>query len=311
MKPMWLALAVLAGLGSAVDAHAVGRLIDVNVIDRDSNVQLPIIRYHGRYYVAGEPGHHYRIELQSLRDRRILGVVSVDGVNAISGDTAHWSQPGYVLDAYRRFSVLGWRKSEQQVADFLFTDLGQSYAALTGRPDNVGVIGVAVFRERAPVEPEATYFEAPVPQIAIRDRRQSPVLASPPMPAQATPMEAMPAEAMRAQAMPAPAPPPAPAAPAPVQEASAAMPQAQMAAQAAPKRRSSTQVDTFGPLGTGHGEREDSVVHTVDFQRASDTPDEVVTIYYDTRARLVAQGILPAVPVHTPQAFPGHYAPDP
>lgn len=299
MKPMWLALAVLAGLGAAVDAHAVGRLIDVNVIDRDSNMQLPIIRYHGRYYVAGEPGHHYRIELQSLRDRRILGVVSVDGVNAISGDTAHWSQPGYVLDAYRRFSVLGWRKSEQQVADFLFTDLGQSYAALTGRPDNVGVIGVAVFRERAPVEREATYFQVPEPQIAIKDRRQSPVVESQPMPAQAEPVQAM-----RAQAMPAPAPA------APVQEAGAAVPQAQMAAQAAPKRRI-TQADTLGPLGTGHGEREDSVVHTVDFQRASDTPDEVVTIYYDTRARLVAQGILPAAPVHTPQAFPGHYAPDP
>lgn len=283
MKPMCLALAVLAGLASAVDAHAVGRLIDVNVVDRDSNVQLPIIRYHGRYYVAGEPGHHYRIELQSLRDRPILGVVSVDGVNAISGDTAQWSQPGYVLDAYRRFSVLGWRKSEQQVADFLFTDLGQSYAALTGRPDNVGVIGVAVFRERMPAQPEDTYFEASEPQAAIKERRQPPVVA--------------------AQAMPAPAPA------APMQEASAPVPQAQMA-KATPSRRSA-QADTLGPLGTGHGEREDSVVHTVDFQRASDTPDEVVTIYYDTRSRLVARGILPATPVHTPQAFPGHYAPDP
>jgi hypothetical protein len=297
MKPMWLALAILAGLGAAVDAHAVGRLVDVNVIDRDSHMQLPIIRYHGRYYVAGEPGHHYRIELQSQLDRRILSVVSVDGVNAISGDTAHWSQPGYVLDAYRRFSVLGWRKSEQQVAGFLFTDLGQSYAALTGRPDNVGVIGVAVFRERPPVEQETTYFEAPEPQIAIKDRRQPPVVASQPMPTQA-----MPAEAIRAQVMPAPAAPVAP-----VQEAGAVVPQARMAA---PKRRSA-QADTFGPLGTGHGEREDSVVHTVDFERASATPDEIVTIYYDTRARLMAQGILPAVPVHTPQAFPGHYAPDP
>lgn len=285
MKPMWLALAVLAGLGLAVDAHAVGRLVDVNVVDRDSNVQLPIIRYHGRYYVAGEPGHHYRIELQSLRDRRVLGVVSVDGVNAISGDTAQWSQPGYVLGAYRRFSVLGWRKSEQQVADFLFTDLGQSYAALTGRPDNVGVIGVAVFRERAPAQPEDAYLEATKPQAAIKERGQSPVMAS--------------------QAMPTPAP----AAPAPMQEASTPVQQAQMA-KAAPAQRS-VQADTLGPLGTGHGEREDSVVHTVDFQRASDTPDDVVTIYYDTRARLIAQGVLPAAPIHTPQAFPGHYAPDP
>ena len=35
----------------------------------------------------------------------------------------------------------------------VFTSVDQSYAARTGRPDNVGVIGVAVFREAAPVLP--------------------------------------------------------------------------------------------------------------------------------------------------------------
>lgn len=282
MKPMWLALAVMAGLGAAVDAHAVGRLIDVNVVDRDTGMQLPLIRSHGQYYVVGEPGHRYRVDLRNQRDARLLGVVSVDGINAISGDTAQWSQPGYALDAYRHFSVLGWRKSEQQVADFLFTDLGRSYAALTGRPDNVGVIGVAVFREQIavaqePVYQEQTYKAEPQSQAMVRDRLQS--LPNKP------------------QAMPAPAP------------MSQAMPAASIVeAQATPAQR---RADAGGPLGTGHGEREDSVVRTVDFQRAADTPDEVITIYYDTRARLVARGILPAAPVRTPQAFPGHYAPDP
>jgi hypothetical protein len=35
-----------------------------------------------------------------------------------------------------------------EVAAFYFTSLPDSYAARTGRPDNVGVIGVAVFCER-------------------------------------------------------------------------------------------------------------------------------------------------------------------
>lgn len=279
MKPMWLALAVMAGLGAAVNAHAVGRLIDVNVIDRDTGMQLPVVRSHGQYYVVGEPGHRYRVDLRNQRDARLLGVVSVDGINAISGDTAQWSQPGYALDAYRHFSVLGWRKSEQQVADFLFTDLGQSYAALTGRPDNVGVIGVAVFRERIAVEQEDAYRAEPQAQTIVRERLQSaPKVA-----------QAMPAPAPMSEAMPAPS---------------------IVEAQAAPMRQRAS-ADVGGPLGTGHGEREDSVVRTVDFQRASDSPDEVVTIYYDTRAHLVARGILPAAPVHPPQAFPGHYAPDP
>jgi hypothetical protein len=259
MKPMWFALAAMAGLGLAVDAHAVGRLVDVNVVDRDSGTPLPIVRYHGRYYVAGEPGRRYRIELQSHRGDRVLGVVSVDGINAISGDTARWSQTGYVLDGYAGYAVLGWRKSDEQVASFFFTDPGQSYAGLTGRPDNVGVIGVAVFRERV--------------RIAVREPEQA-----------ATPME-----------------------PAPAMETATAAPQA---AKAAPLSRRAL-ADDGSPLGTGHGEREHSLVHTVDFERAADTPDEVIAIYYDTRARLVARGILPSAPIHAPQAFPGHYAPDP
>jgi hypothetical protein len=55
--------------------------------------------------------------------------------------------------------VRGWRKSLDEVAAFYFTSLGDSYAARTDRPANVGVIGVALFqRKREPVAaaPEMT-----------------------------------------------------------------------------------------------------------------------------------------------------------
>ncbi|HEY9131568.1 MAG TPA: hypothetical protein VIM98_07395, partial [Dyella sp.] len=68
---------------------------------------------------------------------------------------------------------------------------------------------------------------------------------------------------------------------------------------------------TGGPLGTGHGQRETSVVQTVDFDRASDTPEEVIAIYYDTRARLIAQGAIPTTGPRQPLPFPGHFVPDP
>ena len=123
-----------------------GRLLDLSVYDRDTGRSLPVYQHHGRYYVAGEPGHRYRIALRSRSGEDLLAVLSVDGVNAVSGQTAGWSQAGYVLDPRASTDVLGWRKSLSQVADFVFTDIGQSYAAKTGRPDNVGVIGVAVFR---------------------------------------------------------------------------------------------------------------------------------------------------------------------
>ena len=85
---------------------------------------------------------------------RVLVVLSVDGVNAVSGETAAVAQTGYVLAPYQSAEITGWRKSYSEAAAFYFTALPDSYAARTGRPDNVGVIGAAVFRERV-AEPAA------------------------------------------------------------------------------------------------------------------------------------------------------------
>ncbi len=90
-------------------------------------------------------------------------VTSVDGVNVISGETASPTQSGYVLEPYGSVEIAGWRKSMTRTAAFYFTDLGDSYAARTGRPGNVGVIGVAVFQEKVapPVSAAASGEVAP------------------------------------------------------------------------------------------------------------------------------------------------------
>src|SRR5438034_5582065 len=80
----------------------------------------------------------------------MCAVTSVDGVNVVRGKTASPEQSGYVIDAYGSVEIAGWRKSLERTAAFYFTDLGDSYAARTGRPANVGVIGVAVFKEKQP-----------------------------------------------------------------------------------------------------------------------------------------------------------------
>ncbi len=157
-----LLLATVPALAAATSpsAHAErfgtrvgGPLLQMTVYDRDSRQQLPIYRHDGRYYVAGVPGHRYELNLQNRSAVDVLGIVSVDGVNAISGKTADWSQDdGYVLDSGMAYAVKGWRKSQSQVAGFVFADAGDSYASRTGRPDNVGVISIAVFRSRVAAE---------------------------------------------------------------------------------------------------------------------------------------------------------------
>ena len=286
MKTSRLAAAALAAATAllTLPAHAVGHLVDVNVIDRDSGAQLPVYRHNGEWWVAGRPGARYAVQVRNATGERVMGVMSVDGVNVISGDTASWDQSGYVLSRYQNAQITGWRKSSAEVAAFHFTALPNSYAARTGRPDNVGVIGVAVFRERYAPPPRPLPSPAPRYESPAFGERSAGVARN-----QASPS---PTPAARAEAAPA--------------DAEVDAWQSQKSAPAAPR------------LGTGHGEREASYSGTTQFERRSGQPDEVITLRYDSRDNLVAMGIIPAYappPPVRPDAFPeshdARYVPDP
>lgn len=136
---------------SASFPSAARALVDVAIVDRDDGRLLPPYRHAGERWVTGEPGHRYAVRLANTSGERVLVVLSIDGVNAVTGEDADPSQGGYVLEPWQSAEIGGWRKSLDQVAGFHFTALPDSYAARTGRPANVGVIGIAVFREgRAP-----------------------------------------------------------------------------------------------------------------------------------------------------------------
>ena len=234
-------------------------LSDISVINRSTGERLPLYAHAGKLYIAGKPGDRYAIELRNRTGERVLTVVSVDGVNVLSGETAAASQSGYVLSPGGVTEIAGWRKSDRDVAAFYFTALPDSYAARTARPDNVGVIGVATFREyREP--PPVVYDNA----MSRKSESMAGGLAREAAPASAPAMDAR-------------------------------------AAQADKK------------LGTGHGERIYSQTQRVEFRRASATPDEVISIQYDSFRNLVALGVIPKVRTqHAPQPFPGDgYVPDP
>lgn len=262
-RRMALGAIVGSALLTALPAMAQHQMVNVRVINRDSGEILPLYRHRGEFWVAGEPGARYAVELYNPTRGRLLNVVSVDGVNVITGETADFDQPGYVLAPGQRYDVSGWRKSRREIAAFEFTRLSRSYAARTGRPDDVGVIGVAVFRERR-------FYRAPEPEIRPYER-------SAPVPGEDT-GPAFQGKSHRWS------------------EPSAAGPQ----------------------LGTGHGDRERDPVGRTDFERRSSRPDEIVRIRYDSRANLMAMGIIPADQrpprEYHPRAFPGArpgYVPDP
>jgi hypothetical protein len=275
MKIKVLAAAwLLAGwVGSA---GAVGNLTDVTVFDRAEGRTLPVYRHQGRYYVVGAPGNEYHVRVRNRTGDDILAVVSVDGVNAVTGETADWNQTGYVLGRHQGYDVRGWRKSQSRVAAFYFTEHRNSYAARTGRPDHVGVIGVAVFRKMA--EPPARLERAP--------RHE------PPGPGQSE-------DSLSS----------APAEPASKDDAGGA----RSAEGASAGRHGSQPSDSRKSysLGTGHGRNVSSHVTYTDFERATAHPAELIAIHYDTHANLVAMGVIRAPRVAMPSPFPGRFVPDP
>src|SRR6185436_10779140 len=142
-------LAMLLALASA-HAAAVGGMADLTVYDRQEGRPLQVYWHEGRAWVVGRPGNEYQLNVRSRQGEELLAVLSVDGVNVITGETASPQQSGYVLAPGRALEVKGWRKDLSRTAAFYFTPLADSYAARTGRPDHVGAIGVALFRKKRP-----------------------------------------------------------------------------------------------------------------------------------------------------------------
>lgn len=163
-------------------------LVRIDLVDRDSGRTLPEYRHRGQAWVPGRPGHRYAVRLTNTSGARVLVVLSVDGVNAVSGQTAAPSQAGYVLEPWETAEIAGWRKSLSDIAQFVFTDLQDSYAARTGRPDNVGVVGIAVFRERT--------YRPPLRQAPIGGADAARARPQPAPPAASRGDRAMAAEAM-------------------------------------------------------------------------------------------------------------------
>lgn len=141
-----------------------GRHISVALIDRSSGQPLPLYAWRGQRFAPGIEGEAYAVRLTNHSQRRVLVVLAVDGVNVITGRNAAAlaTDGGYVLEAGQTTDIAGWRKSSRSVAQFYFTDPGDSYAGRTGRAGQVGVIGAAVFTERS-------FIPAPPPVYSGRD----------------------------------------------------------------------------------------------------------------------------------------------
>ena len=121
----------------------------VELVAEDGRI-LDTYSHRGRSYVLGMSGGRYSIRIKNPTDHRVEAVISVDGLDVIDGENADFTgKRGYVVPAFGELVVDGFRTSTTQVAAFRFSAVADSYAERKGKGRNVGVIGVAIFDEKA------------------------------------------------------------------------------------------------------------------------------------------------------------------
>ncbi|MEO8384389.1 MAG: hypothetical protein ABI583_04050 [Betaproteobacteria bacterium] len=259
-------------------ALAIGRIADISVVDRQQQRSLQVYWHEGRAYVEGKPGNEYQIVIRNQAGQDVLAVVSVDGVNAVTGENAAPSQGGYVIDKWNQLEVAGWRNSYSTTAAFYFTTLADSYAPRTGRPQNVGVIGVALYRRKIEtIQREPQLNLGPQGRLSKDESERG--------------------DQRRAES----------------DDGARAERSAKARNSPSPSTSAPTAPALEAPIGTGYGRSEASVARRVTFERATASPEEVVAIHYDSRANLIAAGIIREHhwQRREPTPFPGNFVPAP
>ena len=156
---------------AAVSDRAPAAVPRMELVDDGMDV-LPTYDQDGRRYVLGQMGQRYQVHIVNPTGARVEAVVSVDGLDAVDGRPANLNKRGYIIPAYGDVTIDGFRTSLDTVAAFRFSSVRDSYAARTRHARNVGVVGVAFFRERPPPAPH--YESRPAPsgaRVACRRRR--------------------------------------------------------------------------------------------------------------------------------------------
>lgn len=122
--------------------------VKMEVLTSNGNV---ITEYHkkGNTYIEGRKGSEYSIRLTNKTGQKIMCILSVDGLDIVDGKPASHNSRGYILSAYQSTIIDGWRTDLENVRKFFFTREKKSYSKKSGQgTDNLGVIGLVAFQEK-------------------------------------------------------------------------------------------------------------------------------------------------------------------
>jgi len=125
---------------------------EARITIQSNNRASPVDEYYhtdGNTYFEARQGSEFVLDLFNRSSERVAMIPAIDGLSTVDGQPAGLDSPGFVVEPWGSVRVPGWSKSEHSAAHFVFWDKENSYSNKTGRgKENVGVIGVLVFREK-------------------------------------------------------------------------------------------------------------------------------------------------------------------
>ena len=106
-------------------------------------------QHEGNTFIEAKSGSSFSIKLKNNYSGRVMAVVSVDGVDVITGENASETESGYVIGSNSSIEIKGYRVDSEHEASFKFIEKnsGKGYAEFKGDSSNVGVIGIRFYSE--------------------------------------------------------------------------------------------------------------------------------------------------------------------
>ena len=107
--------------------------------------------HKGMSFIEARHGTNYTVKIKNDNPYRVMAVLSVDGLDVVTGKPAEETNTGYIIDAYNSLDIKGYRISDDNSASFIFTSKGKSYVQQAkSNAINAGVIGLRTFKEKLP-----------------------------------------------------------------------------------------------------------------------------------------------------------------
>jgi hypothetical protein len=122
----------------------------------------PIKEYShkGLTLIESRHGTNYTVKIKNDNSFKVMAVLSIDGLDVLTGKPAENSKKGYIVDSYSTTEIKGYRINETESASFIFTKKDKAYVTqVTDNARNTGVIGIRIFKEKEKVVEKTVYLK--------------------------------------------------------------------------------------------------------------------------------------------------------